>query len=72
VLQQLSHQFGVVTIGKQGKYVVEEHDKVLPFLAGLECFFQPILDIVLVMVDVFNEKFFHNNYCHLEFLSMSV
>jgi hypothetical protein len=72
VLQKLSHQFGVVALGKHGKYVVEEDHQVLTFLAGLEYFPQPILNIILVMLDVFNEKFFHNNNRHLEFLSMAV
>jgi hypothetical protein len=36
----------------------------------LEHFFHPILDIAVVMLEVFNEKFFDNNNCHLKFLSM--
>jgi hypothetical protein len=72
VLQQLSHQFGVRATRKQGKKIDEEPHKVLPFLAGLEYFFLPILDITLVMINMFKEKFFHNNEHHLEFLSTPI
>jgi hypothetical protein len=38
----------------------------------LEDFLQPILNIVIMIFDMFHEECLHNNNCHLEFLSIAV
>jgi hypothetical protein len=38
----------------------------------LEYFFDPELNIAIVMLDVFNEELLYNNNHHLKFLSMEV
>jgi hypothetical protein len=59
-------------LGNREKTVVVKEQEVIAFLAGLEDFHHPILNIIIMVFDKFHKEHFYNNNCHLEFLSIAM